>query len=333
MSILIIKKEYDLFLQEELSKRGFFVVVHSLNNNTSLLEKVDYFFRLIGHVYKCRIVFLDDISFFGLTSFLFSKFFFKKFILNIDAKILIFNKISKIKKMILTNADQIIVPTKYLQRIVLNLKPKKAKVKVIGGYFDPHPIHLESKEDLRKRLDFDGMLALTITSFRKDQGLESVIRVIKKLTEENCDIKLLIFGSGKNISFFKDMIVNLGLTDNVMIIEDYDFSMFRKYMKASDIFIVNDKQEYISRDILEGMACGTPMVLTNTISYGEFFQDGKEVILSQYNDEEAIKTAILTILKMSGQGDGMSEKLIKKSSSFTKDKYVIGLSEVFSKYE
>jgi glycosyltransferase involved in cell wall biosynthesis len=122
------------------------------------------------------------------------------------------------------------------------------------------------------------LVFISVANFVPYKDYLTVLIALKKLKSDRVDFHYLILGDGPLRKTIEDYIIDFGLEKNVTIIgvvEDV-----HEYLKISDIFIHSSKGEGCSNAILEAMAAGLPIVVTDTggtpeiieSTYGELFQ-------------------------------------------------------------
>lgn len=146
------------------------------------------------------------------------------------------------------------------------------------------PQSAESKAHLRKQYGYkDDELLLIYAgelSYRKHQDL--VIDAIYLLKNKILNIKLLLAGAGELCEQYKEQVNRLGLEGKV------EFLGYRKdivnLMMLSDIAVSSSRQEGLPVNIMEAMATGLPVVVTDCRGNRDLASNGKNGYIVGIND-------------------------------------------------
>lgn len=145
-----------------------------------------------------------------------------------------------------------------------------------------------------------------------------MVLALKKLADDKIDFAAIIFGEGQLMEQLKEMILNLKLSDKI-ILAGFSRS-WKQYLKQADLLINPSLSEVMPNVVLESMAARCPVVATEVGGVNELISDKKTGFLAQPNDPESLYNAIKTYLS---QKENISEVIergydhIKNNYSFT----------------
>ena len=114
----------------------------------------------------------------------------------------------------------------------------------------------------------DEIVVLFVGSEFKRKGLDYLIPAVKQE-----GLHLVAVGRGDNITHYKKLAEQCGLTSRVHFVglsEDV-----QKYYSAADIVVLPSKSEAFGMSILEGMACGLPVVVSANVGAAALITDGQ----------------------------------------------------------
>lgn len=133
-----------------------------------------------------------------------------------------------------------------------------------GCFIDDNSI----KRNKEEKLDDDFRL-LWVGKFDFRKQLNIALATMSKLKDKS-NIKLIICGSGcdDQISYYKQMAVNLGIEDNVVWKGNIENSKVKEEMHKSDIFFFTSVSEDTSTVVLEAVSCGLPVLCFDTCGMG-----------------------------------------------------------------
>jgi glycosyltransferase involved in cell wall biosynthesis len=109
-------------------------------------------------------------------------------------------------------------------------------------------------------------------------------------------LKLLIVGSGPELSVLEKKATDLGLADEVIFTGSLTHDVLIRYIRASDVFVLNTSYKGLSHQILEVMAVGVPVVATNVGGNPEIVENGKNGYLVAPNDLTALVARVSDLL-------------------------------------
>ena len=158
-----------------------------------------------------------------------------------------------------------------------------------------------SREESTMRAEFgipeDRLVMLCASRFADDKGHDYLIRSLKRLTEiSDVPFTMMLAGDGPLLEPTKALVQQLGLTDRVI------FAGFRKDIKnlykGSDIYINSSQHEALSFLIVESMAAGLPVIVTDMGGNRDIVPPGADCgDLVVYDDPESMAQAMKKMLE------------------------------------
>ncbi len=199
---------------------------------------------------------------------------------------------AKLINFSLLRINKRIACSEYLAQILNN--KKSFDVDYVNNGIDIEKFHpIENKEELRKKLKLpiDKKIFIWVGCLSERKNPLFLAKIIK---EYNLKDDFFIFcGDGylklalENIASNFDNILLTGNINNV-----------QEYIQASDYYISTSLSEGLPLSVLEGMACGLPVILSNIPQHKILFKQGYEIGLpfETYNSEQLVN-CIFNILK------------------------------------
>lgn len=192
-----------------------------------------------------------------------------------------------LQQFVVRQADALIVPSKYMERVVLKW-PISAK-KVVHIYNGVEEFgDTGNKPVLRGLLRFQGKLLISIGRLVPWKGFSALIRLVPKLKKEFPDAKLLIVGGGSLLSQLEKEATDLGVADDVIFTGELERDVLLRYIRVADVFVLNSRYEGLSHQLLEVMAVGVPAIVSNVGGNPEVVDHERNGYLVEPDDEEAI---------------------------------------------
>lgn len=128
---------------------------------------------------------------------------------------------------------------------------------------------------LRKEYAFDKDAFILVYAadlcYGKHQDI--LIEAVGKLVGDIPDIKLLLMGKGPNDKLYRDLIEQLGLGDHVQLM-GYRNDI-NQLMMLADVSVSASRREGLPVNVMEAMATGLPLVVSNCRGNADLVKDGK----------------------------------------------------------
>lgn len=155
----------------------------------------------------------------------------------------------------------------------------KGTTKIIPLGFDDTYLNLTKKQECRQQLGLplDAVILLTLNRFspHTKADLSPLIKTFQRLLSSINDvpIHIIISGAGREneISFLKQVLSECSLLNHVRIISNFENKIKPLLFGAADIYIsVSDNlQETFGISVIEAMASGLPVVVSDINGYSE----------------------------------------------------------------
>jgi glycosyltransferase involved in cell wall biosynthesis len=216
----------------------------------------------------------------------------------------------------LKNIDYVLTISKYSKNeIARHLNFPKEKIKVIYiGVSDFFRV-LKNKKEIRSRLDIDYDFLLCVGNIEPRKNLGTIIESFHELRTRGFKHKLVIIGSEKKVGNLYGLITALGLRNEVIFTGYVDNSTLRDYYNLADIFLFPSLYEGFGIPPLEAMACGCPVIASNTTSLPEVVGDAAIMICPTKTSEIVCK--IQALLRSRKQRAILINRGLKRVKRFT----------------
>ena len=130
------------------------------------------------------------------------------------------------------------------------------------------------------------------------KGIDDLIKSFKRILDDAKEAYLVLVGKGNMILEYKKMCQSYGILDNVIFTGFVDEIELIEYYKNSDIIILPSTtvQEGFGMVLIEGNACGKPVIGTRVGGIQYVIKDGETGLLVPPKNPEALAGAIIKIL-------------------------------------
>lgn len=170
-------------------------------------------------------------------------------------------------------ADQIITPSYFFKSVVEGWGIDEGKIGVIYNGIELDKTKLPDKEETRNKLNLKkGQILLTIGRLIRLKRIDEIIQSFSEI--KNDDSLLLIIGEGPQKEELIGLCHRLQLTEKVKFLGMQSHHEVLKYLRASDLFILNSINEVMPNVVLESLAVGTPVIAPKVGGIPEIIEDG-----------------------------------------------------------
>lgn len=203
---------------------------------------------------------------------------------------------------IINDASKIIASSKIESEQYWSVFPELNNEKIVHI---PNGIDLETYQNLPQKGEFkkkyslndNEKIILFLGRIHKRKGADMLIEVFSKLKNELEGVKLVIAGPDEGyLDKLKLIASKLNIESDVIFLGPlYEKDKLEAYVNA-DIFVLpsNSKEESFGNVVLEALACGTPVIITDNCGVSEWIGD-KVGYMVKY-DKKELKDAIFKIL-------------------------------------
>ncbi|MBD3311242.1 MAG: glycosyltransferase [Candidatus Magasanikbacteria bacterium] len=195
-----------------------------------------------------------------------------------------------LQKQVAKGAGRVIVPSKYLKKIVLGWGVEEKKIEVVYNAVKFTDVKVMNKPANERWL-------VTVARLTPWKGIDTLIDLMPILLKEFPNLKLKIIGDGSEFENLESRILNLGLENSVNLLGRLANKETLAYIKSADMFILNSAYEGLSHVILEALSLGTPVLASDVGGNPEVLQNGKIGELFGYNNKEEIKEKLVEALR------------------------------------
>ncbi len=324
---------YSKLLFDELPKRGIEVSTLSFGEVRKLPKIIRHFFYFLKLLKRGRgvdIIFAQDTASVGFPALWASRILNKRFFVRVpgdyaweqatqrygvkDSIDEFQNKkygwrvefLRKVQKLTVNGAETVIAPSMYFRQLVSRWVRNPGKVFCIYNGIDLASISKSSGE-------YEPKTIISASRLVPWKGFSVLIKIMKSLP----DWKLLIAGDGPGRKELEEIITHHSVNTRVFLLGSMNREELIKKIQKSEVFVLNTSFESFSFQIVEAMACGTPVITTNIGNLTEIIDNGKSGILVTPNDEKAIISSITHLSSDATFREQIIVEARKKSQQFS----------------
>lgn len=192
----------------------------------------------------------------------------------------------------LRQARAVIIPSAYLQRIVIGWGIDERRTHVIYNALEFAPEALPDGE-IKALPISTKQRVITICRLTGWKGVDGLIKAVGSLP----DTGLVVVGEGPERPNLEALVRQLGLQSRVHFAGQIAQERVAAYLAACDVFVLNSRYEGLPHVVLEAMAAGLPVVATDVGGIGEVVQPGVNGMLIQPGDAASLRQAVVKVLQ------------------------------------
>lgn len=157
-----------------------------------------------------------------------------------------------------------------------------------------------TKEDLAleplRPLSNKPLTIIYVGYLRYAKGIDTLIKVIKRLDERHFNYQFRVVGDGDMYSTLQQLIGDLKLDDHIYLHGHVDNrDKLLALLRSSDLFFFPSLSEGSPRVVIEAMSQGCPVLSTPVGSLPGCFEENKEILFFPFKDAEIATSKILAV--------------------------------------
>jgi glycosyltransferase involved in cell wall biosynthesis len=228
-------------------------------------------------------------------------------------------------KYVLRKADLITTDSNSAIRTILGFGVDEEKVKLIVHGVDLRLFHpIENKEDLKEELCVKQNYHVVISTRNLQPAYDvgTLIKAIPHIINECPNTYFLIVGDGTLRRQLEELAYRLGVAENVRFVGSVSNREMPKFLGVSDIFVSTSLSDTRSISLLEAMANGLPVVVTDLDGNKECVKEGVNGFLFSKGDFKALAEKIVYLLRDEDtrrRFGAISRRYVEKEGSYEKE--------------
>jgi len=173
------------------------------------------------------------------------------------------------------------------------------KIVVFPWGIDLKTFRPDNSGKVRKELGWDNKKVLICTrNFDiRVHGVEYLILAVPVVLERCPDVRVILVGSGPLEHEYRELVSSLGLDKIVYFAGWLDEIQVAEHLNSADIYVSSSLSDGTSSSLLEAMACGLPVVVTDVPSNFEWIKDGVNGYIVPRKDKSRLTEAIVALLE------------------------------------
>lgn len=207
----------------------------------------------------------------------------------------------------------------------LGLGVKKEKIKIIPNGIDLEEFSVKQDNNFKKKYSNGKKILLYVGRISESKGLQYVLKALK-----NIDAKFLIVGRDAGYKKTIEKIISENrLNSKVEIIGDADNKSIPKFYSIADIFVLFSEWEGFGISVLEAMASGKPVIVSDRGALPIIVKNNQEGFVVPFKNVKLLRVKIKELLNNSSLSKKMGIQGLKKSKNYIWKKIVKKYEEAY----
>jgi glycosyltransferase involved in cell wall biosynthesis len=220
----------------------------------------------------------------------------------------------KITKFTIKKADLITCDAEAVKQEIINLTgypPNKIIVFPWGIDLSLFKPTFPLREKLRRELGIEDRKVIIMNRrFKRVYGIEYFLKALPRVWAKVPDVYVLLLGSGPLEKELRKIVKGLKIEPIVKFIGEVPYDEMPAYLNASDLYISSSLSDGTSVSLLEAMACGLPVVVTDVPAILEWVENGVNGLVVPRRSIDELADAIVYLLQHEDIRKEMGEKNI-----------------------
>ena len=171
------------------------------------------------------------------------------------------------------------------------------KLKIVHCGVEPESFELSGAQPDRLSAAINsGKNLLYVGRLAAAKGLPILLQSLSKLTSDYPDIHLTVVGDGPDRKLLENQVRQLALTDHVGFVGYQSPAEVRRYLQATDIFVMSSFAEGVPVVLMEAMMAARPVVATQIAGISELVEEGVNGFLVPPSDPQQLGDRIHKLL-------------------------------------
>lgn len=214
-----------------------------------------------------------------------------------------------------------------------NLRSKKSIYKIHGVGIDLEkfsPIPNKLKQDLRLDYGFtnEDFILFYAAELNPNKNHELLLKAVSLLKQRGINVKLVLAGNGILLSEYRKRVSQYGIIENVKFL-GYR-SDVPNLVRLSDLGVASSKREGLPVNVMEVMATGLPLVVTDCRGHRELVLHGENGYVLNVKNVKGFADSIEILYHSPELRKQFGQKSIEMVELYSVQNVIEELSEVYS---
>jgi N-acetyl-alpha-D-glucosaminyl L-malate synthase BshA len=194
----------------------------------------------------------------------------------------------------INKSNRVTAVSENLKKETFELFDIKNNIEVIPNFICLKEYKMDNNDYYKKRFAPNNEKVIChVSNFRKVKRIEDVIIAFEGISKE-IDVKLLLVGDGPERARLEQISRNSKFSKNIFFLGSLKST--KEVLNISDLFILPSSKESFGLSALEAMACGVPVIASDSGGIPEVISHGKSGLLNSVGDTYQMTKNALKLL-------------------------------------
>jgi N-acetyl-alpha-D-glucosaminyl L-malate synthase BshA len=194
----------------------------------------------------------------------------------------------------INKSNRVTAVSENLKKETFELFDIKNNIEVIPNFICLKEYKMDNNDFYKKRFAPNNEKVIChVSNFRKVKRIEDVIIAFEGISKE-MDVKLLLVGDGPERARLEQISRNSKFSKNIFFLGSLKST--KEVLNISDLFILPSSKESFGLSALEAMACGVPVIASDSGGIPEVISHGKSGLLNSVGDTYQMTKNALKLL-------------------------------------
>ena len=194
----------------------------------------------------------------------------------------------------INKSNRVTAVSENLKKETFELFDIKNNIEVIPNFICLKEYKMDNNDYYKKRFAPNNEKVIChVSNFRKVKRIEDVIIAFEGISKE-MDVKLLLVGDGPERARLEQLSRNSKFSKNIFFLGSLKST--KEVLNISDLFILPSSKESFGLSALEAMACGVPVIASDSGGIPEVISHGKSGLLNSVGDTYQMTKNALKLL-------------------------------------
>jgi glycosyltransferase involved in cell wall biosynthesis len=230
----------------------------------------------------------------------------------------------------LKRADRVITGSMCIKRDLQDLV-RTASISIIYNGVDIQDFQSIAKQsinDFQEKFKINNPFLLAVGHFEKRKNYIQLIDALATIEYKESTLSLVIIGNDNGeLAQIREHIAKLGLEQKVYILQGLSDQEVQVAYKLAKIFIFPSLYEGFGIPVIEAMAAGTPMILSNISAFKEITEN--KGIYFNLNEQSSLANMILLLLEDSNMRNSIIHYGQGRVDDFSFEKIAINVQDLY----
>ncbi|HOF42811.1 MAG TPA: glycosyltransferase family 4 protein [Candidatus Moranbacteria bacterium] len=228
-------------------------------------------------------------------------------------------------KKIWRNAYFVIANSQGLRELALKSAPDKEIGVICNG------INVGDFFPNYEKRDLSYFTIVCVSRITPRKGIRFLIQAFKVLSARYSNIRMLIVGDGNEKPSLEQLTLGLGLEDKVVFTGAVPHKDVLQYYHKANVFVLPSLNEGMSNTMLEALACGLPLIATDTGGTKEILADGRNGFIVRMRDSNDLAEKLEKLVLDPSLVERMGQESLRIAKELSWESVAKGYVELYQK--